>query len=129
MKKRITGMKNERFVQKFLEKQGYLVHRAYASIVKLSGKTFTRSNDIFGLFDILAKKEDEPIRLIQVSTGYRKSEKEKRILEKNIWDNCIVEIWLYLSKGVWKIYRLKKNEFKEHGKIERGKYYETKEEI
>ena len=122
-KRRSVGNKNELFVEKELQKQGYVIHRARASVIKTKTGYFCRSNDIFGAFDIIAKKKGEKTKWIQVSTGYRKSEKEKVILGLNIWNSRDeVEIWLNFKGGIWKIYLLDrvKEKFIEVKRIERG---------
>jgi len=126
--KRQQGNKYELEVEKYLtEKEGYVCHRARQSLIRTKKGFFTRSNDIFECFDIIAKKKNAPFRLIQVSTGCRKAEKEKKILQYDIWDKCDVEIWLRWKGGIWKIYKLKNNEFVESKRIERGKVFEIRD--
>ena len=126
-KRRATGMKNELYVQKYLEGDGYVVHRARASLIKTKTSVFCRSNDILECIDILGKRKDRKILWIQVSTGSRKSEKEKKILSQDVWNPKTdeVEIWLCFKGNLWKIYKLdfKENKFVEYKKIERGKTF------
>ena len=126
---RKKGNKAELWVQKFLEKDGWIVHRARQSYFKDNkGKIYTRSNDIFGVFDLIAKKRRHKTRWIQVAIGYKKSVKEKKMLDviKKIEggdDNF--EIWLKVKKDEWKIYMYEPvvDKFVEIAKIERGKWY------
>jgi|GEM_PF-2377884 len=127
--KRQKGSAYELEVEKFLISQGYLCHRARQSYFRAGNKVFTRSNDIFQ-FDIVAKMKDKPTLWVQVSTGSRRSEKERKIREiGDIWNSQdIVQLWLRFEGGIWKIYQLKDNNFVEVAKIERGKYYIMKGE-
>jgi hypothetical protein len=74
--------------------------------------------------------KDKPTLWVQVSTGSRRSEKERKIREiGDIWNSQdIVQLWLRFEGGIWKIYQLKDNNFVEVAKIERGKYYIMKGE-
>jgi len=126
--KRKKGNQAELWVQKFLEKQGWIIHRARQSYYQVGNKIFTRSNDIFNCFDLIAKKSDEPTRWIQVAVGYKKSHKLKKfkqIVPKIVGCGDVFELWLKTKSSEWKIYEfdLKKNDFVEIGKIERGKFY------
>ena len=128
--KRQQGSGYELEVQKYLEGQGYKIHRAYASLFKIGNKTLCRSNDIFSVVDIIAKKKDHFTKWIQVSTGTRRAEKEKKLKGiGDIWTaSDSVELWLRFDNKVWKIYRYQQTEqgkeFVEVAKIERGKYFE-----
>jgi len=134
-KKRSTrsrGNEAELYVQKYHEERGYTVHRAYASAFKIGNMTQSRSHDVFGVFDLLCKKSGEPMKCIQVSTGCRKAEKEKKILALGLWNGDPyeyeeIEIWLYKGKGEWQIFTLRDGSFKERAEIRRGKVYELKE--
>jgi len=143
MNRREKGNKNELYVQKFFESKGFTCHRARPSIFPFTEKkkgagkndSFkrkigTRSNDIFKVFDIIAKKENSPTYWIQVSTGSRKAEKQKKIKAiGNIYNSMDkVQLWLSFGEGVWKIYELIDGEMKMIAKIERKKYLEVKDE-
>lgn len=127
---RQKGSAYELEVQKHLEAQGYTCHRAYASTYQVGNKRFNRSNDIFNVVDIIAKRQGENTRWIQVSTGSRRAEKENKLKSiGNIWnDTDSVELWLRFRGKIWKIYRYQKGEFEEVAKIERGKYFEIQQE-
>ena len=127
--KRQKGSAYELEVQKILESQNYVVHRARQSYFRVKDKVLTRSNDIFQC-DIIAKKKDKPTLWVSVSTGQRKAEKQGKLKEiGDIW-NSQDKVLLYLrfEGGIWKIYELRNGEFIETGKIERGKYYLMKGE-
>lgn len=129
MKTRQKGSAYELEVQKILEADGWTIHRARASNFKVGNKVLCRSNDIFNIVDIIAKKEGESTCWIQVSTGTRRAEKEKKLLSiPNIWneyDN--VSLWLRFPRKEWKIYELHNGKLEETGRIIRGKHYEVKE--
>ena len=128
--KRQKGSAYELEVQKILESQGYIVHRARQSYFKAGNKILTRSNDLFEVFDLCAKKKDSPTVWVQVGTSTNKSVKAKKIMDiGNIWNNQdVIQLWMRYEGGIWKIYKLKDNEFIEIAKIERGKYYIMKGE-
>jgi hypothetical protein len=125
MKTRTKGNKYELEVQKILEQYGYVCHRAYPSSYRVGSKIFARSNDILGCFDIIAKKKDSPTLWIQVSTGPRKSEKQKKIgLLGNIFNPYDkVLLWLRFNGSIFKIYELIGKKFHQVGKVERGKLF------
>lgn len=56
-----TGSELERLVQSWLQLAGWKTHRAAAAgLFRLpGGRAFTRSNDLFGCFDLLAHKRTE----------------------------------------------------------------------
>lgn len=125
--KRATGNSNELFVQKFYEARGYLCHRAYASFTKLpGGRVLARSHDIFTVFDLIAKKQNEPTRWIQVSEKTRRAEKEKKLLSLPPFlnEHDIAELWLHFPGGEWKIYTFIEGRFIETAKILQRKFYE-----
>lgn len=80
MSARSKGNAYEREVQVSLEKLGYLVHRAYASFVRLpSGKAFVRSHDIFGTFDLVALDPIGSLRFLQITTESGATERRKKL--------------------------------------------------
>ena len=122
---RSRGNDAEKYVQKHYQDQGYIVHRAYASITNFGSGPRSITHDLFGVFDMACKKKGEPPIYVQVSTGCRKAEKEKKILALGAFDGAYekVEIWLYFGQGVWKIYELIEGSFQERRQIRGGKTY------
>ena len=75
MNRGVKGSVAELLLQKWLEAQGWLVHRAArAGFIRLpNDKSFCRSHDIFGCFDLLAVRQrpalgDSTCWAIQVTT-------------------------------------------------------------
>lgn len=69
MKSNRKGNDLEKMAKEYLEDEGYYVHRAMRSFVRLpTGKQFVRSNDIFKCFDLVAISPLLPARLIQITT-------------------------------------------------------------
>lgn len=55
---RSRGSAAELEVQKWYEGRGWRVHRAYASVVQTKGRAFSRSHDVFGLFDLVYSRDN-----------------------------------------------------------------------
>lgn len=70
MKSTRKGNDLEKMAKAHLESEGYIVHRAIRTFVKLpNGKTIVRSNDVFGCFDLIALSRSlAGPRFIQVTT-------------------------------------------------------------
>ena len=128
--KRSKGNENELYVQKYYEANGYTCHRARQSFIKTKTGVFTRSNDIFTVFDIIAKKKNSKTLWIQVSTGSRKAEKEKKILSiGDIFnEQDEIQLWLNFKGGIWQIFRLTDRKFEMISKIERGQFLDVVKE-
>lgn len=102
MSTRRKGNSKERAVQLIQERAGYLVHRAgQVAIWAGKGKVFTRSNDIFGAFDLEAIRRGSPYTLrTQVTDLLNRSHRRKKIEAalKSVWsEECAkanhVELW------------------------------------
>ena len=123
MSARSKGSRNELEVQKILESEGWTCHRAYPSMIKTGKRFFVRSNDIFQCFDICAKKKNEHTRWLQVAVGYKKAQKEDKILQYDFFnEKDKVEIWLKTKVGKWEVFELdkKRKGFDKIYIIERG---------
>lgn len=83
---------------KVLEAQGYTVHRCVRTGVKRGKMYFSQSNDIFGCIDLVAKKQGERTRWIQVTADGGIGRKKADLAEVP-WD-CLfdsVEIWRWVG--------------------------------
>jgi hypothetical protein len=129
MNKYQRGRQFEYWCRNWLQKQGYIVHLAGKKAIKLGDKIIFSGNDLFGFADLIAikpKGDDCPrgeIRLIQVSLHRSKKKREKKVPQIAWPDNCFLELWIKAKSEVVNINRLTDDDFKEIGKIIRGKYY------
>jgi len=83
---RRKGYRIEKQVSEILKQEGYTVYKPYpaTTLIEKYGKRifFTRSNDIFGVFDLIAKKKNSETRWIQITTGLQnKSVRSSKIEE------------------------------------------------
>ncbi len=83
---------------KILEAEGYTVHRCVRTGVKRGNMYFSQSNDIFGCIDLVAKKQGERTRWIQVTADSGIGRK-KDDLAAVPWDPLFdsVEIWRWVG--------------------------------
>jgi len=108
------GYRLERLAETHLQAQGYQTHRAAKSGFTIHGKYYTRSHDLFGAIDILAIKPTVRTRFVQVTTAtVSKSVKLKKLAEIK-WNLGFssIELWRYMNRGKWEIYRLYNSEGK-----------------
>lgn len=92
------GNDKELMAKRYLESQGFQVHRAIRTYLKLpGGKTIVRSNDVFGCFDLVALSPFEPARFIQVTTKAGLYERRKKIDAKFKTANysIIFQVWAW----------------------------------
>lgn len=97
------GYRFEVLCQKKLEKEGYIVHRAMKSVRRFGlGIVRTISHDIFGLFDLVAMKEDN-LKFIQCTTSKNISIKKKKILavskKDKLFDGAEYLIWQKIGRN------------------------------
>jgi hypothetical protein len=92
------GARIERIAIKWLQAQGYHVHRTLRSAYVYKGQYRNNRNDVFGSLDLLAKRKGERLRLIQVTVTRDKSRKTKRLAEVP-WDTVTesVEVWRWVG--------------------------------
>lgn len=103
------------FVIRHYEKDGYICF-------------FPDKNAIYGVFDIIAKKKDELVRWIHIANRHLSTVNLNKIRRLKIWDYTdVVELWLKVKKGYWKIYWLSDGDFHEHKRIIRGRIYQNQE--
>ena len=108
MNSKAKGDKAELEVQKILEKDGFLVQRAWRKMIRLpNGRWVSKTNDFFGCFDIMAipaTEEEEvidPVKLIQVTTENELGTKRTKIREtmKNNYTVCYeITIWCRIKE-------------------------------
>ena len=83
---------------KMLEADGYKVHRCVRTGVKRGNLYYSQSNDVFGCIDLVAKKQGERTRWIQV-TAHSGIGQKKADLAEVPWDPLFdsVEIWRWVG--------------------------------
>ena len=133
----VKGAKYENMAIAILEGRGYDCHKAQNKVQwipdgKGGRRPISRSHDIFGCIDIVAKDLSHT-RYVQVTVPDRYADHAEKILSQD-WPPCdVVEVWLwyagrrkldkrYKDRKVWilaqcfKVYRLDhdKQEFVEH---------------
>jgi hypothetical protein len=100
------GAQYEREAMAVLASQGWTVYRAGKVVMRLRpepGKPprmLSQQHDIFGAFDLIAIKPDEPIRFVQVSTkvqGWDKRKQVASVLPVLPLEHCDAEIWLFVG--------------------------------
>lgn len=104
------GARLERDARAILEECGYSVHRC----VRSSRAGISLSNDVFGLFDLVAQRRDVTPRYIQVTTKHDRTTRMRKI---NPWalkysaDTCRVEVWAAAGGGAFDswIYNWRRN--------------------
>lgn len=82
------GSEAERLVQLWLEREGWMVHRAAATgLVKLpNGRTICKSHDLFGCLDLLAIRCDMDATWgLQVTTQKGRSARRRKIEGVTAW--------------------------------------------
>lgn len=91
------GTEIELKAKKKLEAEGWLVHRTIRNPILVPGKGLVGShnNDVFGVFDLIAAKADQALKLIQVTTSgeVRKRQKKVETVVDSMPDTVDVEVW------------------------------------
>lgn len=89
-----SGGELERLVEAWLQIAGWKTHRAAAVLVRLpSGKSFSKSHDLFGVFDFVACRRAEPANLdghpetwaIQTTSPATRSVRRDKIAAAGPW--------------------------------------------
>lgn len=120
---RRRGNERELKAQRYLEKLGYFVHRAVQTGTQRPCKPCPRckgsgrlwlsfSNDIFGLFDLLAVGWEHKPLMVQVTTSTSVSARRKALLEAAHHFNLSfvdVELWIYYEAQ--ELYRAERLDF------------------
>lgn len=92
------GTRTERIAADLLESEGYTVHRCIKAVVRKGPRWITIGNDIFGNIDLIAKKQGERTRWIQVTSASSIGRK-RADLESTPWEQAhdSVEIWRWVG--------------------------------
>lgn len=97
---RSKGNLHEKKVADYLKSQGYLVERSFGKPGWIPGRGFIFcARDLFGAFDIIAIKQPDEVRFIQVTSGAVSQRKSKAF---SVWPGS--EVWEYLHAGVYRIH-------------------------
>lgn len=90
------GKKSEDIAAEILEGWGYVIDKSQSSSRRINGKWMSLRNDFFNAFDIMATKDNEPVRWIQVTDVSHKSARQKKI-DKVPLDptHNSIEIWAW----------------------------------
>jgi len=101
------GNQYEIEVKKFLESQGWEVFRQHRKPLWIKGQMVTVGADIFGC-DLVAKRDNQKTRWIQVSTVKNFKSKEEQVKNhviNQMWEDY--EFWLRVKgKKEYKVYRM-----------------------
>jgi hypothetical protein len=98
MSAKSKGNQYEIEVKKILETDGWKVFRQHRKPIFIKGHMVTMGADIFGC-DIVAKKEGEIPRWIQVSTVTNKLDKIRQVMEHPWnWEHEKVEVWCRVER-------------------------------
>jgi hypothetical protein len=99
MSRKSKGNQFERWAMKYLEEQGYVVHRAQSQAVNVGTFHVSRSNDIFHCIDLVAKRANERTRWIQVTSENVGIGIKAKKMEQVPWcsEHDSVEIWQYVQ--------------------------------
>lgn len=74
------GAEIERKAIAVLKRLGYRqIHRAIRTPVARGGFVFSNSNDVFGVFDIIAARPDAPLLCVQVTTKEKMRVRERKV--------------------------------------------------
>ena len=128
MKSKIqSGNEAERYVKKYLEANGYTVHRTQRSFRRLpNGVILSRTNDIFHCIDIIAIKPNHKTLWIQVtrSSGIGKKLDKIKLVKWNL-RHSDVQIWQQAGSSRWRILKYdtkNKKKLVPIAEIQRGTY-------
>lgn len=96
------GTDLEKRAQRILEAWGYKTHRAVRTSGNFRDGRFRggQNNDVFGCFDLLAAKDFEPIRFVQVTTKEKMRERERKVQQFAVGaplEHCDVEVWGFVG--------------------------------
>lgn len=100
------GARLERKAKELLEHSGYLVHRAVRTPIKRGPLFYSNSNDVFGVFDLVAIKPAAIPRFIQVTVAESARARMRKIwpvAEQSGWSLCQVWAWAGAKIGfeIW----------------------------
>lgn len=100
MNNRKKGNYHEKRVANYLKSQGYQVERTFGKPIWRYGTGLIFcARDLFGAFDILAIKEPNEIRFIQVTSGAVSRRKKNSF---KVWSKS--EVWEHIRAGIYRIH-------------------------
>jgi len=126
--KRKSGLAFQRWIRDWLQEKGWLVHNQTPAgriiVVKGERKYVSQRNDIFGCWDLIAKKPDRSALYIQATSHKSLKEKIKQIDEVGMkyFKGDDVQIWLKRETGIIDIYNASGDNI---GKIIRRKFFSS----
>jgi len=101
MSNRSKGNLHEKKVADFLKAQGYLAERSFGKPGWQPGRGLVFcARDLFGAFDIVALRQPDEVRFIQVTCGAVAPRRAKAFA---VWPKA--EIWEHLRAGVYRIHK------------------------
>ena len=100
MNNRDIGRKCEKLVSDYLERQGWLTERGFKKVTMIRGRLIAITKDLFGSVDVLATRNGNEVRMIQVTAG-KTAERKRKIFQT--WEAG--ELWEHLRAGVFRIHR------------------------
>jgi len=107
---------------------GYTIHRAVQTNFQVKKKFFSRSNDVFGVFDLICKRKDSNTVWIQVTSQANLNHKKRKIENLgNIWnkqDKIIIASYV-VKKGKYIIKEYVYNKRSKEWEIETKKRREN----
>ena len=101
MSNRSKGNMHEKKVADYLKTQGYLVERSFGKPGWIPGRGIVFcARDLFGAFDIVAIKQPNEVRFVQVTSGAVAVRRNKTF---SVWPQA--EVWEHLRAGVYRIHK------------------------
>lgn len=101
MNNRSKGNVHEKKVADYLKHQGYQVERSFGKPGWRPGKGLVLCmRDLFGAFDIIAIRQPNEVRFIQVTAGNVACRRAKAF---SVWPQA--EVWEHLRAGVYRIHK------------------------
>lgn len=101
MNNRAKGNIHEKKVADYLKSQGYLVERTFGKSGWVPGRGIVFcARDLFGAFDIVAIRQPNEVRFIQVTSGAVAVRRKKTFA---VWPQA--EVWEHLRAGVYRIHK------------------------
>ncbi|OGS08272.1 MAG: hypothetical protein A2270_10600 [Elusimicrobia bacterium RIFOXYA12_FULL_51_18] len=101
MSNRSKGNMHEKKVADYLKTQGYLVERSFGKPGWIPGRGIVFcARDLFGAFDIVAIKQPNEVRFVQVTSGAVAVRRNKTF---SVWP--LAEVWEHLRAGVYRIHK------------------------
>ena len=101
MNNRSKGNIHEKKVADYLKTHGYEVERSFGKPGWIPGKgVIFCARDLFSAFDIIAIKQPDEVRFIQVTSGAVAERRSKAFM---VWPKS--EVWEHVLRGIYRIHR------------------------